>query len=161
MSAAYLTSANRAAKRGELIGQLRQACIDYARLIGKTPDVVNLRCMLCGISVFPEAMHMHEIIRRGLIANKSLLDYLPVEFHAMLCADCNLNHADSRVDILVGRSIGLWGIERVRAAVQAFNDKLVEVGGYPLSPAVFPYELIKEQSDEQPLHTSGSSRQET
>lgn len=150
----YLTSANRQIKRGLLIQALREKAVSFQLLHGKPLDVVNIRCMLCGVVVHPEAAHLHEIVRRGLISNKSLLNYLPVELHALLCPDCNMNYADRRVDVLLGRSIGLWGLERVLEAVQTFNNKLTEAGGFILSPAIFPYYVLEEKPDG--LQTSDS-----
>lgn len=142
----YLISANRQVKRGLLIQALKRKAVEFQILTGKPIDVVNIRCMLCGIVLHPEHAHLHEIIRRGLIVNKGLLNYLPVQLHALLCPDCNINHADQRVDVLLGRSVGLWGLEKVKSAVDKFNAKLIQAGGWALSPAIFPYYIL-EKSD--------------
>lgn len=143
----YLHSANRQIKRGLLVQALRQKAVQFQMLHNKPLDVVNIRCMLCGIVVHPEHAHLHEIVRRGLISNKSLLNHLPVELHALLCPDCNLNYADRRVDVLLGRSVGVWGLETVKCAVDEFNSKLTEAGGFILSPAIFPYYVLEEKPD--------------
>ena len=146
MSDNYLYSPLRREKRGALAAQLRLYQAHQAKANGEPINILFIRCMLCDIKCQPEVMHLHEIIARGLIGNKAALEYLPLELHALLCPQCNMNRADHQNarNLLLGYSVRLWGRERVEAAVDEFNAYLRGVGGMPISPLVIDYGMLGE-----------------
>lgn len=143
MTSDYLASSRR---NSEVREELWNATATYQRSIGYlTGKVGRLRCPVCGELGVRGDFDLHEIVTRGLIADKQALMELPVQMHIYVCRVCHdtFAHSPSVRKELWEYTAKVWGKGVVLEAIERFNELLRS----PIAGDLIDYEYLRSEDN--------------